>query len=168
MIVLGLDLSLTAVGIAEPGRLSTYKTKAKGDRRLEDIAHELRQITGAWRPVDLIVIEDLPFGIRNAAAGALGMLHGAIRLELLRQRVPYLTVTPATLKTYATGRGNAQKPDMRMELYKRTGEDVADDNQVDAMWLRLIGLDSCGIPDLDLPQTHRRALAKLPMAVTAA
>ncbi len=161
MRILALDLSLTATGIAEPaGQLSTYRPTVKGDLRLVYIADEILMIVHASDP-DLVVMEDLPFGIRNAAAGALGMLHGAVRHVLLLAERHYLTVPPATLKTYATGKGNCQKADMRMELYKRTGTDVADDNQVDAAWLRLLGLDLAGQPEIDLPRTHRRALDKL-------
>jgi Holliday junction resolvasome RuvABC endonuclease subunit len=165
--ILAFDLSLAATGIAEPGgQLSTYKPASKGDERLADIANEIEMVS-YYRPrdprpaADLVVIEDLPMGLRNAAAGALGMLHGAVRLVLLRNRVPYLTVPPATLKTYATGRGNCTKPDMRMELFKRTDTDVADDNQCDAAWLRLLGLDLLGQSELELPAKHRRALDKL-------
>jgi Holliday junction resolvasome RuvABC endonuclease subunit len=161
MKILALDLSLTATGMAWPsGGLSTYKTKAEGDARLTDIAGWCRMASITAEP-DLVVIEDLPMGFRNAAAGSLGMLHGAVRYVLRIEGYRYLTVPPATLKTYATGRGNAQKPDMRMELFKRTDTDVADDNQCDAAWLRLLGLDLLGEPEIALPQTHRRALDKL-------
>ena len=159
--VLALDLSLSATGIARPdGELSTYRPQVKGDDRLTEIAHYVGVIADGRLP-DLTVIEDVPFGMNNAAAGPLAMLHGAVRFVLLNEGHRYLTVPPATLKTYATGRGNARKPDMRMELYKRTELDVDDDNQCDARWLQLLGLDLMGYPALELPQTHRRALDKL-------
>jgi Holliday junction resolvasome RuvABC endonuclease subunit len=160
--VLALDLSISATGIARPdGALSTIRTKATGDWRLQDLRDAVGNLIDETGPT-LVVFEDLPMGIRNAAAGALGMLHGAIRVAILDYlTLPWLTITPATLKTYATGRGNAPKPDLRMELYKRTGLDVADDNQVDAWWLRALAHDLCGEPLLDLPKTHRRALDKL-------
>lgn len=160
--VMALDLSLRATGVAGPavGQLSTIKPKSEGDQRLVEITDRLMVLVNMWDPI-LVVIEDLPFGVRNAAAGALGMLHGAVRLRLLNGSWPYTTVPPATLKTYATGKGNCQKPDMRMELYKRTKTDLADDNQVDAAWLRLLGLDLLGVPELELPQSHRRALDKV-------
>jgi Holliday junction resolvasome RuvABC endonuclease subunit len=165
--VLALDLSISATGIATPaGSLLTVRPSGTGDRRLVAIRDQVRQFT-VTRP-DIAVLEDLPTGVRNAAAGALGMLHGVIRSDLLDRGVPYLTVPPATLKVYATGRGNAPKPDLRMDLYKRTRLDVADDNQVDAAWLRLLALDLAGHPALTLPQTHRRALAKLTMPDLAA
>jgi Holliday junction resolvasome RuvABC endonuclease subunit len=165
--VLALDLSLAATGAATPhGDLSTIRPTTRGDIRLHEIkrrCYDLVVELGA----SMVVIEDLPTGLRNAAAGSLGMLHGAIRAMLIGVGIPYLTVPPATLKTYATGRGNAPKPDLRMELYKRTGIDVPDDNQVDAAWLRLLALDLLGEPGLTLPQTHRRALAKLSLPAVA-
>lgn len=165
---LALDLSLAATGIAYPnGDTSTFKPKSKGDERLAEIARHVKDAIEQAQ-AEIVVVEDLPMGIRNAAAGKLGMLHGAVRLVMLVVKVPYLTVPPATLKTYATGKGNCQKPDMRMELFKRTGQDVADDNQCDAAWLRLLGLDLAGHAELPLPQSHRRALDKLTLPDAAA
>lgn len=159
--VLALDLSLTATGVAWPdGDLTTIRTGTKGDTRLAVIRTNVRAVAAAVEPT-IVVLEDLPMGIRNAAAGALGMLHGAIRVELLDLELPYFTIPPATLKTYATGRGNAPKPDLRMELFKRTGRDVPDDNQVDAAWLRYLALDFLGQAELGLPRAHRRALDKV-------
>ena len=67
-----------------------------------------------------------------------------------------------TLKKFATGNGAAKKPDLRMALYRRAGVDVADDNQVDAWWLRQAGLQHLGDPDaVPLPQTHLSALDKV-------
>jgi Holliday junction resolvasome RuvABC endonuclease subunit len=159
--VLALDLSLAATGVATPhGELSTIKPTSNGDIRYHEIQRRVRDLLTDLAP-DLVVMEDVPTGIRNAAAGPLAMVHGAVRTRLIDWEIPYITVPPATLKVYATGRGNAPKPDLRMELYKRTGIDVTDDNQVDAAWLRYLALDLAGQPELKLPATHRRALAKL-------
>lgn len=157
--VTALDLSLAATGIAtDIHHPTTYKPKQKGDFRLTEIARHLQQFT---QPAEVVIMEDLPMGIRNAAAGPLGQLHGAIRLVLIEEGTPYLLVPPASLKCYATGKGNAKKPDMRMSLYQRTNLDLPDDNQVDAVWLYLLGNELVGEPVLDLPQTHRRALVKV-------
>jgi len=72
-----------------------------------------------------------------------------------------IEVPPATLKRYATGRGNATKADMRMAPYRRTGIDQPDDNLVDAAWLRHLGLDLLGAPEVRMPEAHRAALGKL-------
>lgn len=158
MRVLGLDLSLTSSGVAMPdGTLHTIRTtRSDGDRRLRDIADTIGQ---TLHGVDLAVVEDLPTHAHGA--GIVGQVHGAVKVELIRAGVPYLLVAGASLKVFATGRGNSPKPELRMELFKRTGIDVTDNDQVDAAWLRLLGLDLCGQPELDLPKTHRRALDKL-------
>jgi Holliday junction resolvasome RuvABC endonuclease subunit len=166
--VLALDLSLVATGVALPdGTTTTIKPKHDGDRRLLEIQQAVTDLVVDHDP-RLVVIEDLPMGLRNAAAGALGMVHGTIRTALFDHQRPYLLVPPATLKTYATGRGNATKPDMRMELFKRYELDLRDDNEVDAWWLRALALDLAGHPALELPQTHRRALDKLTLPEMAA
>lgn len=90
------------------------------------------------------------------------MAQGVIRLALVEAGVPFTVVTAASLKKFATGSGNAGKADMRMELYKRTGVDIRDDNQVDATWLRQIGLHLTHHPDaLALPKAHTDALLKV-------
>ena len=191
MQILALDLSLAATGVCRSdGTLETW-TPPKGCRGVERLAWfvdalsdvlsppeshavplpaskmgagAIQRPSGAQRPsqpVTLVVIEDLPHGLRNSAAGPLGELHGVIKLRLHDDLINTLLIPPATLKKYATGRGNATKPDMRMELYKRTQLDLADDNQVDAWWLRALALDHAGTPLLAMPATHRAALTKL-------
>lgn len=166
--VIGLDLSLTATGIAYPdGTTATIKTRQKdGDRRLLDIAEAIRWAAGEGqgpmgsdvRPV-LAVLEDLP---KHAmAAGITGMVHGVARAVLLEAKVPYATVVPATLKAYATGKGSGDKTPMAMAAYKRAGVEFADDNQCDAWWLRAAGLDWLGAPLFELPKAQRERLAKV-------
>lgn len=159
--IIGLDLSITATGIAwEDGTTDCIHPTEKGDRRLTELRTRLGlNSPAAWAGITLAVIEDLP--THAHAAGITGMVHGMVRVELIHRSVPYTLVPPAVLKVYATGRGNATKPDLRMELYKRAGLDLADDNECDAAWLRLLGHDLCGQPLLQLPQTHRRALDKV-------
>lgn len=164
--VLGLDLSISSTGVADVhGDRDTITTPGvAGDQRLCAIRDRIRdELTGASPPrgrwPDLVVIEDVV--VRSASASVLGMLHGVVRADLIDRAIPYLLVAPATLKVYATSRGNAPKPDLRVELLKRTGVDERDDNAVDATWLRLLGLDLLGAPELDLPKDHRRALSKL-------
>jgi len=173
--VIGLDLSLTATGIAyADGTTATVKTAAKtGDHRLLNIAEAIRWAAGEGagpmggdaRPT-LAVLEDLP---KHAmAAGITGMVHGVARAVLLDAGIPYALVAPATLKAYATGRGAGDKTPMAMAAYKRAGVEFADDNQCDAWWLRAAGLDHLGAPLFDLPRVQRDRLlkARWPLAVT--
>lgn len=159
MNVLGLDLSINATGAAYPnGDTITFPSRATGDRRLFDIRQAVLLALGGF-DVEFTVIEDLPTHAK--AAGITGMVHGVVRLSLLDQDIPYVLVPPATVKKYAVGKGNATKADMRMALYTRTGVDQRDDNQVDAAWLRFLGLDLLGCPELVMPKVNRAALTKL-------
>jgi Holliday junction resolvasome RuvABC endonuclease subunit len=157
--VIGLDLSLTATGICyADGSVGTVPTRSgEGDRRLVNIRQAVAIAIGG---ATLVVVEDLPTHAKSA--GITGMVHGVVRELLTAIEIPYALVPPATLKKYATGRGNATKPDMRVALLKRTGMDLRDDNECDAWWLRAMGLDQLGRPLLvSLPQAQRDALVKV-------
>lgn len=156
--ILGLDLSITATGVCLPdGTTQTIVTQQKtGDARLKVIEHA---ITEATFDVDFAVIEDLPTHAKSA--GITGMVHGVARLVLLRYGIPYAVVTPATLKAYATGKGNADKTAMAIAALKRTGREFADDNQCDAFWLRAAGLDWYEHAEFTMPAAQRDRLAKV-------
>lgn len=155
--VLGLDLSITAPGVARPdGSAYTIPVREAGDWRLMEIEHEVHKVV--TEGVDLAVVEDLPTHAKSA--GITGMVHGAIRLLLMTEQVPYVVVTPATLKAFATGKGNADKTAMAIAALKRAGREFGDDNQCDAWWLRAAGLDWLGHPEFSLPVAQRDRLAK--------
>lgn len=163
--LLALDLSLTATGMAivDPDgavELRTLTSKVRGVDRLCDLVDAVMLVTMEHVPV-IAVIEDLVHMARGASAGPLGMLHGAVRVALRREGCDEALVPPASLKKYATGKGNATKPDMRMALYKRVGLDLRDDNQVDAWWLAAAARDQYGAPLVGLPEVQRAALAKV-------
>lgn len=171
MKILAYDLSLTAAGIARPdGTTETINPGARRDAaRLAWLTDELAfraYPTGPllehypWGVVDLVVIEDC-FAARNSSSVPLAMLHGAIRVDLHRLNIPFVVVSPASVKRYATGKGNAPKPDLRMALFQRAGIDQPDDNQVDAWWLRAMALDQYGTPIVSVPAANREALTKV-------
>lgn len=157
MKVIGVDPSLTATGICDTrGQLLVVGGPAKhGDTRLAFIHQEIERICQRQKP-DLAVIEDLPKHAQ--AAGITGMVQGVVRLALVREHVPYVRIVASTLKKYATGRGNAEKSDLRMALFRRAGIDERDDNLVDAWWLRHMGLDRLGEPVIALPAVQRACL----------
>lgn len=162
MNIIGLDLSLTATGIAHvDGSTSTVKTRTEdGDRRLVRIQDAVRAAIAPG--VQLAVIEDLPTHAKGA--GITGMVHGAVRAVLIEHTVPYALVVAATLKAYATGNGSADKTAMALAAFKRAGVEFPDDNQCDAWWLRVAGLDRHGTPLFRMPvaQLDRLDKAKWP------
>jgi Holliday junction resolvasome RuvABC endonuclease subunit len=164
--IVALDLSLTATGSAtlieasnDHTALRTFSSPAKGVDRLCNILDQILSVVEHADP-RIVVMEDLP-PIRANAIGALGMLHGAVRVALHRSGIGMAFVPPASLKKYATGRGNATKPDMRMALYQRAGLDLRDDNQVDAWWLAAMAADAAGVPLVSVPAAQRAALEKV-------
>ena len=158
--VIGIDPSLAATGIATESGAWTITTTASDPARLQRIYEAVHSTAATTWGDGLAVLEDLPTHAHGA--GLTGMAQGVIRLALLDAGVPFVTVPAATLKKYATGRGNATKADMRMAWYQRAGEDVRDDNQTDALWLRQIGLAILGDPTaIPMPQVNRTALMKV-------
>lgn len=156
--VIGIDPSLTATGVAyRDGSLGTIKTRSKDkDRRLTVIHSELEFAVSLAGEDSIAVIEDLP---KHAmAAGITGMVQGVTRLVLNEFNTPYVSIPPATLKKFATGKGNADKALMRAKWLEYTGKDNADDNQVDAAFLREIGLVLTGQPSV-VPTDQHAAIA---------
>lgn len=164
MTVVGIDLSLTSTGVArlaDGARCFTIPTKpelALG-MRLELIKNG---IWGAVADADLVVVEDVVATARNGATVA--MVQGLIRWMLWRDHVPHTFVPPATLKVFATGRGNADKGAMIAEACRRLDYQGTSGDEADALWLAHLGAHLLGRPAVDLPQTHLRALTKIKAA----
>lgn len=154
---IGLDLSLNATGVCfGDGELRTLTPSSKDrDARLLWFYGQLRDLAAE---AGIFVIEATAvYGHANGDTATLtGELHGVARLAL-RDRLK-AWVPPSSLKKLATGKGNATKPDMRVALLQRAGIDIRDDNQVDAWFLRAMGMAAYGSPVVDLPKTHLSAL----------
>ena len=159
MNVLGLDLSMTATGICLPdGRTLTVATDAKTkDMRLRTIRNAVGDAVRE-NMTELVVMEEAPPGLKGPAIKAIHMVQGSVRTCLLDLGVPYAVVNPSTLKRYATGKPGADKTAMAMAAYKRADLEFADDNQCDAWWLRMMGLDWNGYCPVLLPMAQRDAM----------
>jgi Holliday junction resolvasome RuvABC endonuclease subunit len=158
--ILALDLSLTATGWATS--LNTYGVERtagtfRGVERLLEYEHWVSKMLAHFTP-DTVVIEGYAYARPNQAH-QIGELGGVVRLALAEY--PTVEIPPATLKKYATGKGNSPKPTMRMELYKRAGIDVSDDNAVDALWLLAAAMEATGSPLFPMPKVNVEALGKV-------
>jgi Holliday junction resolvasome RuvABC endonuclease subunit len=142
--IMGVDPSLTHTGICLPngstGSIVTGDAK-RGDRRLYDLERAFRHYVRSW-PCALAVVEDIPFSSKGNTAGA-AFGHAIVRLILAEFGIPVALIVPATLKMFATGRGNADKPEMVAAMNRHDPLKVPptkDHNQADAWWLRQMGL----------------------------
>lgn len=163
MKIVGLDLSLTATGVADwtgTYTISPPKTAADGMPRLDWLERRILDVTEL---ADLVVIEGYSFGARRQShTRAIAELGGVVRLALWRAGRPYVDVPPATLKKLSTGRGNAPKEEVLAAAIRRLGFEGHSKDEADALWLKVAALIHYGHPDApDLPKTHLEGLGKV-------
>lgn len=147
----GIDASLTATGLAcVDGTCRTFKPHLEHPARLHELAARLGAKLYSQRP-DIVVIEGYfsnPKFVHTAIQ--LAELGGALRVMLMEQSIPFVEIQPSALKMFATGNGNANKLFM-LGTARLLGAEVANDNEADAWFLRLIALQRYE-PTLDFPQ----------------
>lgn len=173
MNVVGLDLSLTATGVATEAGVEVLATKLRGCERLAWLrdavlgfadpgssAHLQRRPDALFPVADLVVVEGYAYGRANQAHQA-GELGGVIRLALHEAAIPFVIVPPSSLKKLATGNGGAKKEAVLAAAIRRLGYQGDDHNESDAMWLREAALQHYGRSTVTLPAAHLAVLAKV-------
>jgi crossover junction endodeoxyribonuclease RuvC len=138
-VVVGLDLSLTATGVAtSSGTKIVDSTGHKGDtldqRRTRLIGMTERIINEVTPLADLVVIEAPAFSRTQGAMHDRSGLWWLVVAALHDGLANVTEVAPTALKKYITGKGNA---------------------------LRALGLDLLGHPLVQMPVAHRAGLEKL-------
>lgn len=171
MNVVGLDLSLTATGMATAAGTEVLRAgDRRGCERLAWIRDQVMRRASPpdipWDampvpPADLVVVEGYSYASANQAH-QVGELGGVIRVALHEAGIPFVDVAPAALKKYATGNGGAGKAEVLAAAIRRLGYSGHDDNEADALWLRSMALDwyRAG-PGVGLPKAQRAVLAKV-------
>jgi Holliday junction resolvasome RuvABC endonuclease subunit len=187
--VVGVDLSLTATGLAWPdghtmthGRsgLSTITSVTARVADLHTLGGELyarivgRTYLGSGRP-DLVVMESL---IKRGGAAGISTEKAYVWWTLVRMLslhgVSVMEASVSTGKQYLTGHGDGNKREM-VDAVKRhfpaweirkTGAKgrvltTDDENKADAVAFMALGCHLLGHPLVDLPAQHLKALDKL-------
>lgn len=182
-VVVGLDLSLTSTGYAVIDadntphvRTGTIVSKGAKDATLRQRSDRsrslLRKVLDVALRADLVVIEGPSFGqSRQSGTHDRAGLWWLVVDELLHSGLSaeVVEVPPATLKTYATGKGNASKDQVLAAVVRRYIQvDVAGNDDADALVLAAMGARFLGQPIDDMPQTHLRAMEKVAWPVVAA
>lgn len=160
-IVIGLDLSLTSTGLAivHNGRATVTRVTSKptgsttADQliRLRVIVSRIRAaIPASTRTV--AAVEGPAFGANDPGAHIRGGLWWMVREMLDAEDIDVVVVTPATLKKYATGKGNAAKDAVLAAAVRRFPDvDVTGNDEADALWLAAIRARIEGQPIDELP-----------------
>lgn len=136
MNIIGLDLSLTDSGVFYSYNNTNYqlniKSKEKGVTRLIDIKTQLWQELFTKINFDLIVIEG--YGFSTFKGHSLGELGGVIKVLLKTKfpKTPIILVPPTVLKKFITGKGNADKSQMLLQIYKKYDKEFNNHNIADA------------------------------------
>ena len=126
--------ALYSNGIMEGGvqDFSLKRGESVGMRfvRFRSWLQEMLQITAA-APLDLVVYEQAHHRGGSATEVLVGMVT-RIQEECDQKNINYTSVHSATLKKFATGKGNAGKEQMLAEARRRFGDEVEDHNEADA------------------------------------
>lgn len=164
-VTVGIDQSLTgfafsAVSVESPSQHLTwvYKSPFKGVQRLDDIQTFLFnrvELLMRERGNDIMEVAMEGTVLASNSALVLGELSATVKLFFFEHffetnhyipappqhlRTP-LQIPPMTLKKYASGKGNAKKQEMLLQIYKNWGVEFNDDNAADAYALARLGRD---------------------------
>lgn len=179
--VLGLDLSLTATGLAEvkDGEVTnTFRVKSTGSKdatlaqrqvRLHRLATEIVEWVDE-DDCDLIVIESPSYGSKFGSPHDRSGLWWLVTNHLLLLEHEVATVAPMSRAKYGTGNGGARKKEVEEAVRLRFPELdeaglIPDDNVADAILLACMGARVLGDPveKCDLPEKALDALEAVKM-----
>ena len=172
MIVVGIDASLTGTGLAAVGAWAgepyAVVVGRKGKRseplemratRQDALLAEARRFIITASP-DLVAIEAPAFGTPGGSTwDRAGLWWGLVQIARGRG-IPVVEISPRTRALYATGNGNAGKPEVLSGVQATLQLSYDEENMIDATVLALIGARWLGSPiDGPLQAHHKRAMA---------
>lgn len=133
-VYIGIDQSYTGFAITAYNNgdhyTTVYKSPHRGVDRLLDLQSHLREQLHDFKIKD-VAMEGYAFG--SQMSNMLGELGGMVKMTLKDDFDIYpMIVPPTSLKKYVTGKGNTQKNQMLMHVYKKWGIEFDDDNAADA------------------------------------
>lgn len=148
--VMGIDISsVTGLAIVNGDKtvhhaeVVTFK-KLTGCERINAIAGRVMDCYANYEP-NLVVIEDYAVSRFGGSAIVSISIGSVIRFLLWQNQIPYLEVSPTALKKFVTGKGNAKKDQMILEVFKRYGYTSATNDIADAVGLGMFGLCATGV-----------------------
>lgn len=163
---IGIDPSVQNCGLAiiQKGMLQSFVVSPPDGlvsvRRLDWFRTELRKLLRSltYHRVRAVAIEGYAYKA-TSHAHKIGEFGGVVRLACYDLMIQTFIVPPNSLKKFATGKGNAGKPIIIRELYRRWGVVIDDDNEADATVLALLAMAMT--TDMDLTQVQQSAMTGL-------
>lgn len=161
--IIGLDLSLTATGIAGNtgggwADVITPPAKLTGHQRLSYIRMAIMDRYLTCPNALYVVVEGPSYGSTTGSFHERAGLWWLVTHDLWKRGIRYASVPPATLKRYAVGSGKASKDEVLVAVTRRFPWCPADNNAADAATLAAMGADHFGAPLCDMPKANRGAL----------
>lgn len=159
--VIGIDPSLnnTAYCVLWAGESIVGKIgvgSKKGVPRLLHIERTTEKLLELYQP-QLIVIEGYSHASAHQAHQA-GELGGILRRLFHVYGIRWVDVAPGTLKKFVTGKGNADKSMILLNVYKRWGVELKNHDEADAFGLAKLGTYLCGADASGLTKPQLEAL----------
>lgn len=155
--ILAFDLALRSTGWCDGNRCGCL---VAGNRSGMQRLHWIRNaVLVPAKAADLVVLEGYAFSAHASHAHELGELGGVVRMALFGASIDYVEIPPASLKLFATGKGNANKEAMLAAAIRKLDYAGHSNDEVDALWLwHMANLYYNG----PRPNEHqRKALAKI-------
>lgn len=157
--VLGVDPSLTHTGVVygampptdtDPTEVKHYAIKTDLKKHAHPIARLahlaayfdmlLDEVEEQIGGPSILTVENYSFGSKNSRPHSLGEWGGQVRLNAYWRGWTVVVVSPSVLKKLVTGKGNAEKDLMMMEILSKWGYKPLDNNNADAYALMRLGL----------------------------
>lgn len=177
-LVVGLDLSLTATGIAKvhsngaievervvskppkPPEGHKHPTLWQRQARLSRLASDIVAVVQRAGLPTIVVIEGPAYGSKMGSMHDRSGLWWLVVEELLNLAVPVAEVSPTARIRYAMGIGRGSKEAVMAAAIRRYGQlvEIHDDNEADAILLAAMGAQRFGIPVTVPPSAHSGAI----------
>jgi len=175
--ILGLDLSLTATGIAivrtgdgdnhhyrtelikEPSKQAKWPDRDRIRWMIDQIIIVPEAALGPDEVWDLAVVEGLAYSRITGHATTRAGLWWLATENIDMSGFPLAVMGPTSRAKYATGKGNAAKADVMREVARRFPHFHGGEDEADALVCAAAGADHLGHPIAAMPATHRAALA---------
>jgi|WetSurSiteA1Bulk_404760.scaffolds.fasta_scaffold00070_33 crossover junction endodeoxyribonuclease RuvC len=147
---IGMDFAFAKSGLAildenaniiSEGVIVTSPKHSDEERLIQilDVLNKLDQTD-----IKLVYLEGLSYGSQGRSVSQIGAVHYLTRIFLYKNKINYKIISPSELKKFITGKGNAKKDLMLLNIYKKFGIAYEDDNLADAYSLARMALEEYG------------------------